>query len=418
MKRIAMSALMCMVAAMVALAGCAPAVASPSASAQGGSTQGASAEATEDAGEAPGASASAEGSPSVEPTLALAEETIDVNVAQTGSNEKILAAQEGGQVVVGLSLPNLRDTIYEQVATGIQAQCEELGYKLVTKDAMNDADRQAKDFEEFLEEGVTAVIASPISQAALEEPTRAMNEAGIILVSFGVQLPNANQVFAIDDYTLGEQLGANAAAFSTAVHSGIANILILTDDSKDRIATRADGMQEAVLQGTEDPVIVDRVQQTTKEGARSATEQALERQPELNVILATSDEAAVGALEAIQDAHLSEEQQATIFIGSIGGAQDALDRVSENGMYRATVGIISDTAGRNCVQAIQGIIESGRMPVRSQVATSYWFPALTAQPTSILAATASPAPSGQAESAQPSAAAVDPAVAEEAVQEG
>lgn len=389
MKKTLVPILLCILAAMVAFAGCA----SQTTSEEDAATSAVAEEASQPQESGAVVSASAtlgtpavattpeSSAPSASPTQrASTPAAFDMEVAQNGTSAKAVEANETGDVTIGLSIPNLADPLYADVAQGIAARCDELGYALVTRDANGDATQQVSHFESFLNQDVTAVIASAVDGADLADAAQALNDAGIILISFGPQVPYANEVFAIDEYSYGQQLGEWAATFSRTVQGGVSNILILTDDSKVDVGDRADGMQDAILRDIPDPMILDRAQQTTKEGGKQATQAALEELPDLNVILATTDEAAEGALEAMEEAQLSEAQQDDIFIGCISSSQAGFELVAEKRMFRATVGLPRAKAATSCVNAVQGMIEAMSVPVRENVQKTYWPPMLVAYP--------------------------------------
>lgn len=329
-------------------------------------------------------------------------EEIAVDVAQTGTNALIEAAREGGPVRVGLSVPSLADPYYAQVRDGVQAACDERGYELVVTDATDSAEKQATDLATFALEGFTAVIASPIDQAALEEASAQLNQAGTILVSFGTQsqdldaprfsgkqVPGANSVYVMREYDYGSALGKNAAAWIRENLQDMGNVLILTDDTELQSYTRANGMMDAIMSTSSDSFIVDRVTATDREAGAEKTTEMLEMMPEINVILATTDAAALGAQDAVRAAGLPEDRLATFYIGGSGGSTDArADMESGTSLIRATVNLAPQQVGTNCVNAIANIIEGGSMPVQDSVMIAYWTPMAISQESSAAVAAA------------------------------
>lgn len=315
-------------------------------------------------------------------------EEIAVEVAQTGTNALIQAAKESGTVRVGLSVPSLADPYYAQVRDGVQAACDERGYELVVTDATDSAEKQATDLATLALENTTAVIASPVDQAVLEEAAAQLNQAGTILVSFGTQsqdldaprfsgkqVPGANSVYVMREYDYGSALGKNAASWIREKLQDMGNVLILTDDTNLQSYTRANGMMDAIMSNSSDSFIVDRVTATDRESGKQATAEMLAVMPEINVILATTDAAALGAQDAVREAGLAEETLTTFYIGGSGGSTDArADMESAGSLIRATVNLAPQQVGTNCVNAIASILESGTMPVQDSVMIAYWTP--------------------------------------------
>ncbi|MBD5559555.1 MAG: sugar ABC transporter substrate-binding protein [Clostridia bacterium] len=353
-------------------------------------------------------------------------EEIAVTVAQTGSDALIQAAQAGGPVRVGLSVPSLADPYYAQVRDGVQAACDEHGYELVVTDATEDAAKQAQDLATFALEGTTAVIASPVDQAALEDAAAALNQAGTILVSFGTQsqdldaprfsgkqVPGANSVYVMREYDYGTSLGKNAATWIREKLGDTGNVLILTDDTSLPSYTRANGMMDAIMSTSSDSFIIDRVTATDRESGREAVAEKLAVMPEINVILATTDAAALGAQDAVREAGLPQETLDTIYIGGSGGSTDArADMASGESLIRATVNLAPQQVGINCVNAIANIIAGGSMPVKDAVMIAYWTPMAVTQES--LTADSAAADAAAAEPAEGAAPAEEAAAASDA----
>lgn len=340
-------------------------------------------------------------------------EEIAVEVAQQGSNALIQAARDGGPVRIGLSVPSLADPYYAQVRDGVQSACDERGYELIVTDATESAEKQATDLATFALEGTTAVIASPVDQAALEEAAAQLNEAGTILVSFGTQsqdldaprfsgkqVPGANSVYVMREYDYGTALGKNAATWIRDRLQDSGNVLILTEDTNLQSYTRANGMMDAIMSASSDTFIVDRVTAADRESGKAATAEKLQAIPEINVILATTDAAALGAQDAVREAGLPAEALETFYIGGAGGSADIrADMNAEGSLVRATVNLAPEQVGINCVNAVANIIDGGSMPVQDAVMIAYWTPMAVAQE------------AGAA--AEPAAAAEEPAEPEE-----
>ena len=365
---------------MVALTGCSSTESTESASTESSteaSTE-ASAEATEEESAETSAEASASEEPSEEASAASDDEvdahaTQEVAVAEVSNDEIIKAAKESGNVTIGMSIPQLENPYFVSVMNGVQAQCDEYGYSLNVVDAGYDVAKQVSDFENFLSQGVTAVIACPIDSNALDAVTKQMNEAGIVVISFAQLVPNANAIFTLDEYTYGTVIGENAAKWINEKLDGKGNVLIISQDNVEAVVKRADGIQDKILELAPDSVIIDRQAGDNPESGMRITEDVMSAHPEVNVITGNNDAGPLGAVEAVYGMNLPAETLETFYVGGADATPEAVSKMAEDGsIYRATVDLAPYQTGIDCVNAIHDIVESGTMPTGSEVKTSFF----------------------------------------------
>lgn len=365
---------------MVVLTGCSSTDSSSSSSASTETSTEASSEASAEATQEE--SASAEASASEEPSEEAsasedadveAHATAEVAVAEVSNDAVIKAAKESGTVTVGMSIPQLENPYFVSVMNGVQAQCDEYGYQLNVVDAGYDVAQQVSDFENFLSQGVTAVIACPIDSNALDSVTKQMNEAGIIVVSFAQLVPNANAIFTLDEYTYGLVIGENAANWINEKLDGKGNVLIISQDNVEAVVKRADGIRDAILELSPEAVIVDRQAGDNPESGMRITEDVMSAHPEVNVITGNNDAGPLGAVEAVYGMNLPAETLETFYVGGADATPEAIAKMAEEGsIYRATVDLAPYQTGLDCVNAIHDIVESGTMPTGSSVKTAYF----------------------------------------------
>lgn len=302
-----------------------------------------------------------------------AKATQEVAVAAVANNEKIAAAKESGQVTIGMSIPQLENPYFVSVMNGVQKQCDEYGYTLNVVDAGYDVAQQVADFENFLSQGVNAVIACPIDSNALDSVTKQMNEAGIIVISFAQLVPNANAIFTLDEYTYGTVIGKNAADWINDKLDGKGNVLIISQDNVEAVVKRADGIQDTIEELCPDAVIVDRQAGDNPESGMRITEDVMSAHPEVNVITGNNDAGPLGAVEAVYGLNLPAETLETFYVGGADATPEAIDKMGQEGsIYRATVDLAPYQTGIDCVNAIHDIIESGEMPTGDAVKTSFF----------------------------------------------
>lgn len=272
-----------------------------------------------------------------------------------------------------MSIPQLANPYFVSVMNGVQAQCDEYGYTLNVVDAGYDVAKQVSDFENFLSQGVTAVIACPIDSNALDAVTKQMNEAGIIVISFAQLVPNANAIFTLDEYTYGTVIGKNAADWINDKLDGKGNVLIISQDNVEAVVKRADGIQDTIEELCPEAVIVDRQAGDNPESGMRIAEDVMSAHPEVNVITGNNDAGPLGAVEAVYGMNLPAETLETFYVGGADATPEAIDKMGEDGsIYRATVDLAPYQTGLDCVNAIHDIVDSGVMPTGEEVQTAFF----------------------------------------------
>ena len=358
-KTVFVTVLAIMLAAAMVLTGCSTPAAEPSTSAPEASTEASTETSTE-------ASAAESKEPDAQATQA-------VQVASTANDALIKAAKESGNVTIGMSIPQLANPYFVSVKNGVEAMCKEYGYELTVVDANYDVAKQVSDFENFMNQGVTAVISCPIDSNALIDVTQKMNEQGIIVISFAQLVPNANAIFTIDEYSYGHVIGENAAKWINEKLDGKGNVLIISQDNVESVVKRADGIQDKIMELCPDAVIVARQAGDNPEKGMQITEDVMQQHPEVNVITGNNDSGPLGAVEAVKGMNLSQDILDKFYIGGGDATPEAIEKMNdETSVYRATVDIGPYDTGENCVKAIHDIIESGVMPVGDAVKTTYF----------------------------------------------
>ena len=151
-----------------------------------------------------------------------------------------------GNVVIGMSIPQLANPYFVSVMNGAQAKCDELGYTLTVVDAGYDVAKQVSDFENFGNQGVDAVIACPIDSNALVSVVDQLHEKGVMVISFAQVIENADAILTLDEYDYGVAIGTNAAEWINTKLDGKAEVLIISQDNVEAVVQRGNGIQETI----------------------------------------------------------------------------------------------------------------------------------------------------------------------------
>ncbi len=264
---------------------------------------------------------------------------------------------EEKKVIVGMSVPQLANPYFVSVMNGLQDKCDELGYQLITVDAGYDVAKQVSDFENFGNQGVTAVVSCPIDSNALIPVTDQLKEKGIIVVSFAQIIENANAIFTLDEYAYGVVIGTNAATWINEKLDGKAEVLIISQDNVEAVVARGDGIQDTITKLCPEATIVARQAGDNPTKGMEITENIMQQFPNVKVITGNNDSGPLGAYEAIIGMGKATDD---FYIGGGDATPEAIAKMKEEGsIYRATVDIQPYVTGQDCGNIIHEFLQNG-----------------------------------------------------------
>ncbi len=223
---------------------------------------------------------------------------------------------------------------FEQlIAEGIEAGAGDAGLEAKVANSGGDAQKQVQNMEQFLVQGVGALVTGPVDPEAQAPVMEQAIEKGADMsaVVFG---PATQQVDA-PQYAGGQKLAELAAEFIEAELGGKANVVLLNQDAIESIRPRFQAMREvfAKMPGVKIVADVEPEETDTEHGFQTMTT-ILQKEPNVNVVLG-ADAVVEGALAAMEAAHKTGPDQ---FLGGVDCETQALSDIAKEGSYRACIG--------------------------------------------------------------------------------
>lgn len=228
---------------------------------------------------------------------------------------------EGGTLKIGVTFPIL-DQFLQTVADGMQAKAAEIGgVELNIVAAQEKTDVQLGQVENFISQGVDAIIVIPVDTDAAGPMTEAAKAAGIPLVYVNRRpsdLPTDGSIPYVGSDSLYAGTVEMQALADLAGNKG--NVVILIGDPANEAAVlRTKGCKD---------VAAERGMTVTKEQAGNwyreqgleIMENWLQSGDQIDVVCANNDEMALGAIEALKNAGKLED----VLVGGVDATADAL----------------------------------------------------------------------------------------------
>lgn len=272
--------------------------------------------------------------------------------AATPKDESSSSAPAGGEIAffaVSGQIP-----VVKALAENVSEYLTDQGYTVVVKDAELDPVKQAQQIQQAVDtHSIVGAWIFPVAAETLGPSIEALQGAGIPVVlessheNFGFDGAQPGIVFdepAFGEY--GTAIGEEATA--CAADEGGTEALFLEAPA---MAGGADVVHEKILEGyTSDAKIVDTAQAADPAAAQTAVSQLLIAHPDADVVIAASDETALGAVGAFKAAG---KTPACVIAG--GGGPDAL-AAQEAGDITAVVSIDYDSASHTAADDLIRLI--------------------------------------------------------------
>ena len=270
---------------------------------------------------------------------------------------------------VGIALANFVLNFVSILRTQMQAELKANQLNSQFVDAKGDVALQVQQVEDFINQGVDAIILNPVDTQGVQPMINAAKSAGIPLVFVNrkpeVKL-SGEMAYVGSDSALGGEMQMEALAKKMNYKGNVAILMGALSNEEARERTRA---VEAVIAKYKDMKVVEK--QTAKWQRNEAVDVVsgwLLNQRPIDAIAANNDEMAIGAIMA-----LSQAKNEKILVAGIDGTPDGQQFVKNGKM---TLTIFQDAKGQatGAVQVAKALLE------KQKVQEFNWIPYKTITP--------------------------------------
>jgi ribose transport system substrate-binding protein len=261
-----------------------------------------------------------------------------------------------GQKTIGLAVANLQADFFNQIRQSVEAEAKAEGLKVIVSDAKGDSDTQVSQIQDFITQGVSAIIYIPAGATAATVPVRAAKSANIPIVAVDRNPEGApGDTFIATDSVAGAETLGDWVVERTG---GKANVGVIQgqigttpEEARDKgfvtALAKAPGMKEVARQAS--------LQWAQDEGFDIATDM-LQSHPEINVFFGRADALALGASAAARAAGRDD-----ILVVGFDGDKAGLKAVKE-GTLAATITQPTQAMGRLAVESAVKLADGDKVP--------------------------------------------------------
>ncbi len=262
---------------------------------------------------------------------------------------------------------------FVKMKEGATAKAEELGVELSTYAGRVDGDHetQVQAIESCIASGAKGILITASDTKAIVPTVQKARDAGLLVIALDTPLEPidaADATFATDNFKAGELIGQWAAAQlgAEAANAKIA-LLDLTPSAPSVDVLRNQGFLTGfgidtvdvnrIGDETDPRIVGNDVTAGNEEGGRTAMENLLQRDPEINVVYTINEPAAAGAYETLRAFGRAED----VIIVSVDGGCPGVQNVKE-GIIGATSQQYPLMMASMGIEAIKAFADSGEMP--------------------------------------------------------
>ncbi len=266
---------------------------------------------------------------------------------------------------------------FVKMREGAQAKAEELGITLNAYAGQIDGDNEAQvaAIETCIANGASGILLTASDTAAIVPSVEAARDAGLLVIALDTPLSPidaANATFATDNFLAGELIGQWAAA---SLGDEAANAKIAMLDLAISQPTVGVLRDQGFLTGfgidtvdvnkwgdeTDERIICNEVTAGNEEGGRTAMENCLAVDPDINVVYTINEPAAAGAYEALS----AIGRQDDVLIVSVDGGCPGVQNVAD-GVIGATSQQYPLLMASLGVEAIAQFAKDGTLPANTE----------------------------------------------------
>lgn len=257
------------------------------------------------------------------------------------STETAAPAEAGGKVKIGVSISNFDDTFLMYMKDGMDEYAKTLGddVEITYVDAKEDTAKQLSQVENFISQGMDAIVVVPVNTEATEPITSACKNANIPLVYVN-RLPGnlPDDVVFVGSNSI--DAGIFQMEYIAEKLGGKGNVVIMMGKLDNEAAIkRTEGVKEVAKRYPDIKIIMEQTANWSREEGMSLMENWLATGKQIDAVASNNDDMALGAIKAIEAAG----KLGQIIVGGVDATPDALAEL-EAGKLDCTV--FQDAAGQ------------------------------------------------------------------------
>lgn len=268
---------------------------------------------------------------------------------------------EGG--TIAFSYGNETAGIYPIVAGPAKIAAEERGFEFLEGAANGDCEQQVQDVENFVTQGVDAIIVLPLCGVEPLQPVLDQaEEAGIPVIGYSTEVPTGDGALVYSNIQGAEELANEALRWLEEDFTGdpenFSWVLFTFDQCGSACTERTDPIRQIIVDATGvEPLEAEVVAEAD---GLTATETFFQSNPDIAMVIGINDAGALGARQAVLSQISAGRSPSEFFVAGMDGQNEALELIAAGDpdeVYRASAALLLDDLGRAVANLPIDIVE-------------------------------------------------------------
>jgi ribose transport system substrate-binding protein len=209
---------------------------------------------------------------------------------------------DGDTKTIGVTLLTVQHQFYQDLQGGLEDEAKRHGYRVLISTAEFDPARQANQIDEFIVQGVDALVVCPCDSRSVGASIVAANDAGIPVFTADIASTAALGKVTTHIASDNVQGGREAAKLLAEAIGKSGKIAILSHPEVASVADRVDGFKEEMAKHPDIEVVAELSAEGKRDRAVRVMEDLLQAHADLAGVFGINDDSALGALAAIEAA--------------------------------------------------------------------------------------------------------------------
>jgi ribose transport system substrate-binding protein len=305
-------------------------------------------------------------------TVSIAAAACLVLGAGTVVAQDEMAFEKKDPLKVGYSVYDMQQPYWQEYARGVQEAAEAAGAEFLLSDQKSSQEAQVSGSLDLINQGISALVVSPVQPAALPAVIDAAHEAAIPVLIGDVGAEGEYDGFVLSDNYEGGVLAAQYMVEQLADIEGTKEVLsILLHPGSAVGEVRAAGFRDEMAKHEDFVIVAELNGNDTVEGGFEVTRDTLAANPGLVGIYATNDPEAIGANQALKQA--GKSGVADVLLVGFNGDAPALELIAA-GEMAATIRQDPYGQGKAAVEAAMTLLDGGELTYDDPGTRSLFFP--------------------------------------------
>jgi ribose transport system substrate-binding protein len=247
--------------------------------------------------------------------------------------------------LIGVTLLTQTHAFFKDLEDALRAEAAAQGFDLAIVACEMDPARQVAQFEDFITQRVTAILAAPCDSSAIVPSIQAAGQAGIPVFTADIAAHGGDVVSHVaSDNVEGGRLAARTLA---ALIGGGGDVIVIDHPEVASVQDRTRGFDEELAKTPGVRVVQRPSASGQRARAMAAMEDMLQAHPALEGVFAINDDSALGALAVLEAANRND-----IVIVGFDATVEAQAAIRRGSALKADIMQHPGEIGRTAIQVI------------------------------------------------------------------